>query len=116
MTESSIVPRLMEVIADRKALPPGDRSYVAALMQGGAAKIVGKIAEEGCEVVGAQATADANPGGRARLAAEAADLVFHVLVLLGLCEVAWSDIKAELTRRFGISGIDEKESRSQGGR
>jgi phosphoribosyl-ATP pyrophosphohydrolase len=109
MHGSSIVPRLMEVIAERKGRPLGDRSYVASLMQAGAPKIVGKIAEEACEVV--EAAREPGESGRAHLVGEAADLVFHALVLLGRFDVAWSDVEAELARRFGTSGIDEKQSR-----
>ncbi len=42
---------------------------------------------------------------------EVADLVFHAMVMLGCRDATWSEVEAELARRFGISGIDEKESR-----
>jgi phosphoribosyl-ATP pyrophosphohydrolase len=73
------------------------------------AVIGGKIVEEADEVV--EAAHEEGEAGRAHLIRESADLVFHLLVLLGVREVAWSDVESELTRRFGISGIDEKESR-----
>ena len=87
MPESPILSALMDVIAERKARPPAERSYVVSLLRGGVATIGGKIVEE------------------------AADLVFHTLVLLGYRDIAWSEVEDELSRRFGISGIVEKESR-----
>jgi len=101
---------LMALIADRKANPPAERSYVVSLLNSGDAKILGKIAEEAVEVI----AAGSEPGeeGRTHLVREAADLVFHALVLLGRHDVAWSDVEAELARRFGTSGITEKESRT----
>jgi phosphoribosyl-ATP pyrophosphohydrolase len=109
MSDTSILPALIAVIADRKAHPPAERSYVVSLLQGGVPKISAKIVEEAGEVVAAAA----EPGteGRAHLVHEVADLVFHTLVLLGHQDVAWADVEAELSRRFGISGIAEKESR-----
>jgi phosphoribosyl-ATP pyrophosphohydrolase len=112
VSERPIVTRLLEVIAERKTCSPEERSYVASLLRGGPAKIVGKIAEEACEVVAAGT--ESGESGRAHLTAEAADLVFHALVLLGRYDVAWSDVEAELARRFGVSGIAEKESRGRG--
>ena len=96
MPDPSILPDLMRVIADRKAKPQAERSYVASLLAGGTARITPKITEEAAEVV------------------EVADLVFHTLVLLGHLEIPWSAVEAELTRRFGVSGIAEKQSRGQG--
>lgn len=105
----SILPELMRVIADRKANPPTERSYVVSLLTAGTAKICGKISEEAREVVDA---AD-EPGteGRAHLIHEIADLLFHTLVLLGHRDIPWSEIESELARRFGVSGIIEKENR-----
>jgi phosphoribosyl-ATP pyrophosphohydrolase len=111
MAEPSIVSKLMDVIAERKARPPGGRSYVVSLLQGGVPKIGAKITEEAAEVV---AAAD-EPGddGRAHLVHEVADLLFHTLVLLGHRDIPWADVEAELARRFGVSGIEEKESREK---
>lgn len=111
MSEPSIVPALLAVIAERKANPTDEKSYVASLLRKGDPKIVGKIAEEALEVVAAAA----EPGeeGQAHLVREAADLIFHVLVLLGRHDVPWAEVEGELARRFGISGIAEKESRSR---
>lgn len=112
MPESSIVHSVLTVIAERKAKPPAEPSYVASLLRGGSPKILGKIAEEAAELI---AAAD-EPGeaGRVHRVKEAADLVFHTLVLLGRFDVAWADVEAELAGRFGVSGIAEKAARGPG--
>jgi phosphoribosyl-ATP pyrophosphohydrolase len=94
MPDASILSVLLALIADRKANPPPERSYVVSLLNGGTADEPG-------------------PAGREHLVHEVADLLFHTLVLLGLKEIPWSEIEAELARRFGVSGIVEKESRGQ---
>jgi phosphoribosyl-ATP pyrophosphohydrolase len=110
MPDRSILHELMNVIADRKAYPP-ERSYVASLLKGGVAKIGPKITEEAGEVV--SAAGEPGDAGRAHLVHEVADLLFHTLVLMGDRGIAWSEIEQELARRFGVSGIDEKESRAK---
>jgi phosphoribosyl-ATP pyrophosphohydrolase len=112
MSESSILPKLIKVIADRKANPPSERSYVVSLLNGGVARIGAKITEEAGEVV--EAAAEPGQAGRDHLVHEVADLLFHTLVLLGHQEIPWSDVEAELARRFGLGGIVEKESRGRG--
>jgi phosphoribosyl-ATP pyrophosphohydrolase len=109
MTERSIMKALMEVIAARKANPPSERSYVVGLMRGGVGKIGAKIVEEAIEVV--EAGDEPGPEGCEHLVREVADLVFHAAVLLGYRDLPWSAVENELARRFGISGITEKESR-----
>jgi phosphoribosyl-ATP pyrophosphohydrolase len=113
MPESNIMTALMRVIADRKRNPPEERSYVADLMRGGVAKIGGKIVEEAAEVV--EAGDEPGQPGREHLVKEVADLVFHAAVMLGYRELEWAPVEAELARRFGISGITEKESRASRG-
>ena len=109
MTEASILPELMNVIAARRVNPDAGKSYVASLLAGGVRKIGGKIVEEAAEVV--EAADEAGPEGRAHLVHEVADLVFHALVMLGLKEIPWGEVEAELGRRFGVSGIEEKAAR-----
>ena len=111
MPDASILPALLDVIADRKANPPAERSYVVSLLDGGTAKIGSKITEEAGEVV--EAADEPGPEGRAHLVHEVADLLFHTLVLLGLKDVPWPEVEAELARRFGVGGIVEKESRGK---
>jgi phosphoribosyl-ATP pyrophosphohydrolase len=109
MPDPSILPALLAVIAERKANPPVERSYVASLLNGGTSKIGSKITEEAGEVV--EAADEPGQAGREHLVHEVADLLFHTLVLLGLKDIPWTDVEAELARRFGVSGIEEKESR-----
>ena len=109
MPEPSILPDLMNVIAARKASHGEERSYVKSLLAGGVARIGGKVVEEAAEVV--EAAGEPGPEGAAHLVREVADLVFHALVLLGHRDIPWSAVEAELGRRFGVSGITEKESR-----
>ncbi|MCU0962274.1 MAG: phosphoribosyl-ATP diphosphatase [Pirellulaceae bacterium] len=102
------VAQLQEVIRQRQAQPHA-RSYTATLLAGGAEKIGGKIQEEAAEVVAA--ADEAGAAGREHLVREVADLVYHVLVLLRWADLDWQDVEAELARRMGISGLDEKAAR-----
>ncbi|MEJ7639125.1 MAG: phosphoribosyl-ATP diphosphatase [Singulisphaera sp.] len=111
MPERSILSQIMDVIADRKAQPQAERSYVVSLLNGGVAKIGGKIVEEAAEVV--EAAEESGEAGRAHLIHEVADLVFHTLVMLGHRDISWTDVEAELARRFGVGGIVEKEARGR---
>lgn len=106
---STIFARLMEVIEDRKANPPA-KSYTTSLLEGGVAKIGAKIAEEAAEVV--RAAGEPGEQGRSHLIYESADLIYHLFVLLAYHNIRLPELEAELARRFGISGIDEKVSRS----
>jgi phosphoribosyl-ATP pyrophosphohydrolase len=111
MVDSPILSELARVLAERKANPPAKPSYVAGLLRGGTARIGAKVIEEAAEVV--EAGDEAGDAGREHLTKEAADLVFHTMVLLTYRDVPWSAVEAELGRRFGISGIEEKQSRTQ---
>lgn len=104
----SVLARLMAVIEDRKANPP-PKSYTTSLLAGGVSKIGEKIVEEAAEVV--EAAGEPGAEGRAHLIYESADLIYHLLVMLGAREISLAEVEAELARRFGISGIDEKASR-----
>jgi phosphoribosyl-ATP pyrophosphohydrolase len=79
------------------------------LFRGGLEKIGEKIVEEAAEVV--EAARETGDDGRNHLIYEAADLVYHLFVLLGFREIRLAEVEAELARRFGISGLDEKASR-----
>jgi phosphoribosyl-ATP pyrophosphohydrolase len=106
----SILNALEGVIAERKANPPaGKPSYVVKLMNGGVPAIGAKVIEEAAEVVEA---ADEPQADQLHLIKEVADLFFHTLVLLGQKGVAFGEVEAELGRRFGIGGIEEKAARS----
>ena len=81
-------------------------SYVAKLTARGRAKIAQKVGEEATETVIAALT-----GSSSALVGEAADLLFHMMVLLGEKGVPFADVLAELDRREGVSGIAEKAAR-----
>lgn len=111
MSDPSILNAISGVIAERKAQPGAERSYVASLLQKGPEKIAAKITEEAAEVI--EAAFEPGDEGREHLVKEVADLVFHALVMLGYRDIPWSAVEAELGKRFGTSGIDEKASRGQ---
>lgn len=112
MSNSNVFSQLMAVIKDRKANPTA-RSYTTSLFQGGVAKIGGKIIEEANEVVAAGAEpADTR---QHHVVHEAADLIYHLFVLLGHCDIPLEQLEAELWRRFGVSGLDEKAARGRRG-
>ncbi len=108
-----VLDALSELVARRKAEPSASRSYMVSLLEGGVSKIGAKVTEEAAEVV--EAAAEPGEAGREHLIKEVADLVFHALVMLGYRDTPWSAVEAELTRRFGTSGITEKESRGNPG-
>ncbi|QDV34550.1 phosphoribosyl-ATP diphosphatase [Tautonia plasticadhaerens] len=110
--QPNVLHALSDLVADRKASPPAGRSYMVSLLNGGVPKISGKITEEAAEVV--EAADEPGDEGKSHLVKEVADLVFHSIVLLGCRDLPWSEVEAELGRRFGISGIVEKESRGNG--
>jgi phosphoribosyl-ATP pyrophosphohydrolase len=109
MAEDSIpettLARLEAVIAQRRSADP-KQSYVAKLHARGLPLIARKLGEEATEAVVA-----ALSGDREELVGEAADVLFHLLVLLGARDIPLADVLAELDRREGVSGIDEKAAR-----
>jgi phosphoribosyl-ATP pyrophosphohydrolase len=98
---------LETIIASRHGADPAS-SYVAKLFADGPPRIARKLGEEAVETVIAALGDD-----QAALTAEAADLLFHLLVLLHAKGVAFADVEAELARREGVSGIAEKAARSR---
>ena len=102
---SDILVRLEASIAERRLASPND-SYVASLFAKGREKMAQKVGEEATETVIA-----ALSGDPAKLTAEAADLLFHLLVLLAEGGLSVNDVMAELARREGLSGLDEKAAR-----
>lgn len=110
MSEPAILKSLMSVIQQRRDQPPtGRRSYVASLLEGGIPAIGAKITEEAGEIV--DAAGEPGEAGRDHVIHEAADLLFHTMVLLAHRQVEWEAIEVELARRFGIGGFEEKASR-----
>jgi phosphoribosyl-ATP pyrophosphohydrolase len=102
-----VLSRVADVIAERRRARP-EKSYVVSLLDAGLPKINGKIAEEARELCEALPENDAD-----HTAHEAADLFFHALVGLEAAGVPLDAVFAQLRKRFGISGIDEKASRKK---
>lgn len=102
--------RLARVIESRRGGDP-DASYVARLLSRGPDAVLKKIGEEATETVMA-----AKDGDPRRIVHETADLWFHCLVMLARYGLTPADVLAELERREGLSGLDEKASRKAGGR
>lgn len=103
---SDILERLAEVIEQRRRQNP-EESYVARLFSKGEDAILKKVGEEATEAVIA-----AKGGDRNQVVYETADLWFHSLVMLAAHDLKPADVLAELERRFGLSGIAEKASRT----
>jgi phosphoribosyl-ATP pyrophosphohydrolase len=105
----SVFAQLMATIEDRRA-NPAPNSYTAKLLEGGVKKIRAKMMEEAAEVF--EAASEPGPEGRNHLLYEAGDLVYHLFVLLAQQGITLTELEAELARRFGKSGLDEKASRT----
>jgi len=99
--------RLETTIAARRTAAP-DSSYVASLNARGVPVIARKLGEEAVETVIAALT-----GSREELVGEVADVLFHLLVLLAAKDVSLAEVLAELDRRDGVSGLDEKAARGE---
>jgi len=99
--------RLWATIEARRGASP-ETSYTAKLLAAGAAGVARKLGEEALEAV-----IEAVKGDDAALTRESADLLYHLLVLWAAAGLSPSDIAAELTRREGVSGIEEKKARSR---
>jgi phosphoribosyl-ATP pyrophosphohydrolase len=104
-TPSDTLVRLEATIKQRLGASP-DESYVAKLHAQGLPVIARKLGEEAVETITA-----ALSGTREELTSEAADVLFHLLVLLAEKGIALADVLAELDRREGVSGLDEKAAR-----
>ena len=99
--------RLEATIADRRRADPAT-SYVASLAARGLPVIARKFGEEAVEAVVAAWAQD-----REELVGEAADVLFHLLVMLAEKNVTLTEVMAELDRREGVSGLEEKANRSR---
>lgn len=102
--------KLERTIAAR-AVNPKERSYTSQLLAGGVEKIGAKLTEEAAEVV--EAAGEAGEAGREHFVREVGDLVYHLLVLMRHQDCTLDDVEAELARRFGVSGLEEKASRKK---
>jgi phosphoribosyl-ATP pyrophosphohydrolase len=108
--DKSVFAQLMATIASRRANPPPN-SYTAKLFEGGVKKIRTKLIEEAAELF--EAAAEPGDEGRSHVVYEAADLVYHLFVLLAYHGIPLLELELELARRFGTSGLDEKASRGK---
>lgn len=101
----SALDRLAATIAARKGADP-ETSWTAKLLSKGPSKCAEKFGEEAVEAI-----IEAVKGDRDRLTAEAADVLYHLLVMLAARDVTLAEVLAELERREGQSGLAEKASR-----
>ncbi|MFT4171817.1 MAG: phosphoribosyl-ATP diphosphatase [Rhodocyclaceae bacterium] len=106
MIDAEVLQRLSATLAERKNAPK-ESSYVASLYAKGTDAICKKVAEEAAETIMA-----AKDGDLRHIVYEVTDLWFHSLVLLAKFGLSADDVLAELRRREGISGIEEKNARS----
>jgi phosphoribosyl-ATP pyrophosphohydrolase len=107
MSTHDILHRLSETLASRRHADP-ETSYTAKLFAGGPDSILKKIGEESAELIIA-----AKDGKRLNIVWESTDLIFHVLILLAYYGMSIEDVSQEMRRREGVSGIDEKKSRTK---
>lgn len=106
MSTHDILHRLSETLASRRHADP-ETSYTAKLFTNGPDSILKKIGEESAELIMA-----AKDGKRLNIVRESTDLVYHIMVLLAFYGMGIEDVSQEMRRREGISGIDEKKSRT----
>jgi phosphoribosyl-ATP pyrophosphohydrolase len=92
-----------------RAKKPNAKSYTSQLLAGGVEMIGAKIVEEAAEVV--EAAGEPGPAGQQHFVREVGDLIYHLLVMMCQKSCDLHDVEAELARRFGVSGIEEKASR-----
>lgn len=104
---SDTLQKLMAVLNERKQAAP-ESSYVASLYHAGTDKILKKLGEEATETIIAGKAED-----KQQIIYEMADLWFHSMVLLAHNEIDIEAILAELERRFGLSGLEEKNNRGK---
>ncbi len=97
--------RLAMTIMARKGTDP-DTSWTARLLEQGPEKAAGKFGEEAIEAI-----IEAVRGDKERLTSEAADVLYHLMVMLTARDVTLADVLAELERREGMSGVEEKAAR-----
>jgi phosphoribosyl-ATP pyrophosphohydrolase len=98
----------LELILEQRKGASADSSYVSSLYKKGTDEILKKIGEESAEVIMA-----AKDGVNDKIIYEVADLWFHTLVLLRHKDIEVDKIERELSRRFGLSGLEEKANRNQ---
>lgn len=108
LNKSNVLESVYEVICTRVKERP-DKSYVVSLFDKGLEKILSKVQEESDEVL--EASREPDEKGVEHLKNEICDLFFHTLVLAAFKGIPYDQIEKEFIKRFGLSGIVEKESR-----
>lgn len=109
-------PRPLDALEEtirQRAAGSAESSYTARLLHGPLEKLGGKVLEEAAELV--EAAGEPGDEGRSHFVYEAGDLLYHTLVLLRRRGVELAEVEAELARRFGVSGLEEKAARGSGG-
>ena len=107
---TDILDRLMSQLHQR-AIDMPEGSYTTKLIHGGLSKMGGKVVEEVFELV--EAAREAGPQGRQHTICEAADVVYHLMVILATRQISMDELRVELERREGVSGILEKLNRQK---
>ena len=105
---AEVLTRLAATIAARRGADP-ETSHTARMLAKGPEKCAEKFGEEAVEAI-----IEAARGDRERLTAEAADVLYHLLVMLAARDLTLDDVLAELARREGVSGVAEKAARRDG--
>ncbi|MBT4924061.1 MAG: phosphoribosyl-ATP diphosphatase [Candidatus Thioglobus sp.] len=99
--------RKLEAVLEQRKSANADESYVSSLYAKGLDEILKKIGEESAEVIMAS-----KDGNQDKIVHEVADLWFHTLVLLRHKDIEIDKIQQELSKRFGLSGLEEKANRN----
>ena len=110
MSEANRTLDALEATIRERAAAPSESSYTSRLLEGELAVLGGKVIEEASELV--EAADEPGDAGQKHFIYEAGDLVYHFMVLLRRRGVDLAEVEAELARRFGVSGLAEKASRS----
>jgi len=103
--DNDILAKLDQILIERKNASP-DSSYVASLYHKGQNSILKKVGEEAIETVMAS-----KDGNKEEIIYETADLWFHTMVMLAHHNISSQEVLDELARRFGLSGLEEKQQR-----
>lgn len=111
-SSTDILKQLSIILAERKKQGDAEHSYVAQLHQKGLNKILEKVGEECTETLLAAKDVSIN-GNIEAVIYETADLWFHTMVMLSHLDIDSQQVIDELGRRFGLSGLEEKASRTQ---
>ncbi len=107
---NDVLDRLMNQLTERARLLP-EGSYTTKLLRGGIPKIAEKILEESHEVI--EAAQEPGEDGRLHTIREAGDVIYHLMVLMASRSITLDEVRSELARREGVSGLEEKERRAK---